>query len=149
MATGSSRAQMPGPPETDDSTNGLSVWLDLRWNTNNAVFTAPAKIDLMGYVRLHPEPGVGDVVRVDFFADGKRLGSGKAVWHGEIGPPPGKWYLLGPPPAESMHILAAQFYPAEFVWKRVPAGIYVLTATATWTNGITAVSAPLKATVLP
>jgi hypothetical protein len=149
LAAVSSHAQMPGPPEQDNSTNGLSVWLDLRWNTNNAVFNAPAKIDLLGYVQLHPDPGEGDVVRVDFFADGKRLGSGNAVWHGAIRPPRRKWYLFGPPPAEPMHIVAAQFYPAEFVWKQVPAGIYSLTATATWTKGITAASAPLKATVLP
>ena len=149
MSAGSSRAQMPGAFEKDDSTNGLSVWLDLRWNTNNAVFHAPARIDMMGYVRLQPEPRAGDAVRVEFFEDGKRLGSGKAVWHDEIGPPRGKWYLIGPPPAEPMHIIAAQFYPAEYVWKKVPAGTYVLTATATWTNGITSVSAPVNVVVLP
>jgi hypothetical protein len=149
LAAGSSRAQMPGPPENDNSTNGLTVWLDLRWNTNNAVFTAPAKLDLMGYVGLNPQPAEGDQVRVDFFADQQHLGTGHAVWHGAEGPPPRKWYLLGPPPAQPMHIIAAQFYPAEFVWRKVPAGTYALTARATWTNGITTVSAPVQATVLP
>lgn len=140
---------MSAPFENDHSTNGLSVWLDLRWNTNNAVFTAPARIDMLGYVWLQPRPHAGDVVRVDFFADGKRLGSGKAVWHDEIRPPPGALYLFGPPPAQPMHIVAAQFDPAEFVWQDVPAGIYTLTATATWTDGVISSSGPLKATVLP
>jgi len=140
---------MPGPPGEDDSTNGLSVWLDLRSNTNNAVFHAPAKIDLLAYVGLRPSPRAGDAVRVEFFADTNRLGSGKAVWHDEIGPPRGKWYLFGPPPVEPMHIIAAQFYPAEFVWKKVPPGVYALTAKATWTNGLSAVSQPLTVTVLP
>jgi len=148
-AAGSSRAQTPGPFEKDDSTNGLSAWVYLRWDTSNAVFHAPATIDILGYVWLQPSPRAGDVVRVEFFADTKRLGSGKAVWHDEIGPPRGKWYLFGPPPAEPMHIIAAQFYPAEFVWKKVPVGAYALTARATWTNGVATVSAPVKVTVLP
>ena len=149
LAAGHSRAQTSGPFENDTSTNGLSVWLDLRWNTNNAVFNAPARIDLTGYVQLHPEPAEGGAVRVDFFADGQHLGSGHAVWHAAVRPLPRKWYLLGPPPAEPMHIVAAQFYPAEFVWQKVPAGTYALTAAATWTNGLTTVSAPVQATVLP
>jgi hypothetical protein len=149
MAAGSSRAQIPAPLEKNDSTNGLSVWLYLRWDTNSAVFHAPATIDILAYVRLQPSPRAGDVVHVEFFADAKRLGSGNAVWHDEIGPQRGKWHGLGPPPAEPMVIIAAQFRPAEWVWKNVPAGTYVLTAKAAWTDGVATVSAPVKVTVLP
>src|ERR1700689_5823963 len=103
MTVCAGHAQMPFPPEDINPTNGLSVWLGLKWNTNNAVFHAPARIDMVGYVRLRPDPKVGDAVRVDFFADGKRLGSGKAVWHGEIRP------HAGPGEAIPMWVMAAQF----------------------------------------
>jgi hypothetical protein len=137
----SSRAQMPGPPADGDSTNRLSVQIDLRWGTK--VFHAPATMDILAYVGLRPRPRAGDVVRVEFFADAKSLGSAKAIWHDEVRPtaPPGY--------AVPMHILAAQFYPAEWVWKKVPAGTYALTARATWTNGLTTVSTPVNVTVLP
>jgi len=104
----SSRAQMPGPPADGDSTNRLSVQIDLRWGTK--VFHAPATMDILAYVGLRPRPRAGDVVRVEFFADAKSLGSAKAIWHDEVRPtaPPGY--------AVPMHILAAQFYPAEWVW---------------------------------
>jgi len=143
LATGSGLAQPFGPSSGDESTNQLSVWLDLRWNTNNAVFHAPARIDLLAYVRLEPRPHAGDAVRVEFFSGAKWLGAAKAVWHDEVRPKqlPGR--------ATPMHVLAAQFYPAEFVWKKVPAGTHALTAKATWTNGVSAVSAPVKVTVLP
>ena len=143
LATGGSFAQPFGPASADESTNQLSVWLDLRLNTNNAVFYAPARIGLLAYVRRVPRPHAGDAVRVEFFSDAKRLGAAKAVWHDEARPKqiPGR--------ATPMHVLAAQFYPAEFVWKNVPAGTHALTAKATWTNGVSAVSAPVKVTVLP
>ena len=132
---------MPGPPADGDSTNRLSVQIDLRWGTK--VFHAPATMDILAYVGLRPRPRAGDVVRVEFFADAKSLGSAKAIWHDEVRPtaPPGY--------AVPMHILAAQFYPAEWVWKKVPAGTYALTARATWTNGLTTVSTPVNVTVLP
>ena len=139
----SSSAQNVVPFGSGDSTNQLSVWLDLKWNTNNATFHAPATIDIFAYIELRPNPRAGDAVKVEFFANTNHLGSGKAIWHDEIRPKeiPGQ--------AVPLHILAAQFYPAEYVWKKVPAGIYTLTARATWTNGLSAVSAPLNVTVLP
>jgi hypothetical protein len=143
LAAAGGFAQSFGPPLDGDSTNQLSVWLDLRWNTNNAVFHAPARIDLVAYVRMEPHPHAGDAVPVEFFADSKRLGSGKAVWHDVIRP------HARPGEAVPMWIMAAQFYPAEFVWKKVPEGVYMVTAKAIWTNGLSAVSAPLKVTVLP
>src|ERR1700733_13620593 len=79
-------SQNSGLASKISSTNQLSVWLDLRWDTNNAVFHAPATIDILAYVGLQSRPRAGDFVRVEFFADAKRLGSGKAVWHDEIRP---------------------------------------------------------------
>lgn len=138
-----SRAQTIAAPPSNAPTNRLTVWLDLRWNTNHAVFHAPATIDLQAYVGLQPRPHAGDVVQVEFFEGTRRIGLGKAVWHDAIRPQeiPGH--------AVPMHIVAAQFHPAEWVWKNVPAGAYTLTARATWKNGVTAVSKPFKATVLP
>jgi hypothetical protein len=135
-------AQNFAPPENNSSTNQLSTWLDLKWNTNNAVFHAPATIDIFAYVELRQtELRAGDVVKVEFFSGMNHIGSGKAIWHDEVRPKeiPGQF--------TPMHILAAQFDPAEYIWKKVPAGTYTLTAKATWKN-LSATSAPMNATVL-
>ena len=131
-----------------NSTNQLSVELDLEWNTNNAVFHAPATIDIFAYVELsQSELRAGDVVKVEFFSGMSHVGSGKAVWHDEYPPPLGKWHGFGPPPAVFDHIEPAGFYPAKYVWKKVPAGVYAITAEVKWEK-LSAISAPVTVTVL-
>jgi hypothetical protein len=107
------------------------------------VFHAPARIDFMAYIELNPHLHAGDSVPVEFFSNTNRLGSGTAVWHDVIRPE------SRPGQATPMWVMAAGFYPAEFSWNKVPPGVYSVTAKATWTNGLSAVSAPLKVTVLP
>ena len=143
FSIGTGWAQMPRSFADSDSTSDFSTSLDLRWNTNNAVFHAPATIDMLAYVWLRPRPRAGDAVRVEFFANAKRLGSGKAVWHDEERP------KEVPGHAVPMHILAAQFYPAEWILGNASVGDFSLTAKATWTNGESVVSAPLMVKVLP
>jgi hypothetical protein len=132
-------AQLPGSPST---TNHLTVSLWVPHAKNPC--QAPANIFIQGYVRLN-EPGLqkGDVVNVQFFADDKLLGSGKAVWHDMIRPhsPPGT--------AVPMVIISAGFNPAHWIWTNAPAGSHSLAAEATWTNALSGASAPVTITVLP
>ena len=129
---------MPGPP--DSTTNQLSVRL---WLPRTNDLQAPATINIQAYVQMQ-EQGLkaGDFVNVEFFANSKSIGSAKAVWHDMIRP------HAAPGSAVPMWIMAAGFYPAQWTWKDVPAGDYSLTARATWTNGLSAVSAPVPVTVV-
>lgn len=130
-------AQMPGPSDT--STNQFSVLL---WPPHIAGKKAPATINIQAYIRLN-EPGLkaGDSVNVEFFANSKSIASAKAIWHDTIRP------HAASGAATPMWIMPAGFYPALCTWKNVPAGQYSVTAKATWTNGLSAVSAPIPATI--
>lgn len=129
------------PSESKNNTNELSVWL---WAPHPAALKAPATINLQAYVRSH-DSGLkaGDDVNVQFSANSKLLGSDKAVWHDMIRPQP------KPGQAMPMWVMAAGFYPAKWSWQNVPAGNYSVTARATCTNGLSAVSASVAVVVLP
>lgn len=129
--------QMPGSP--GNTTNQLYVQL---WLPHRDGLQAPAAIEMQAYVRSD-EPGLkaGDSVDVEFFADSKSVGSAKAVWHDTIRP------HAAPGQTTPMWIMPAGFYPAQYAWKNVPAGNYSLTARATATNSVPAVSAPVSVTV--
>jgi hypothetical protein len=114
------------------NTNGLSVQL---WLPHKTALRAPATIDIQAYVRMQEEGRkAGDVVNVDFFANSISIGSASAVWHDMIRP------HVKPGQAMPMWIMPAGFYPARWTWTNVPVGDYSLTAQATWTNGISAIS---------
>jgi hypothetical protein len=121
-------------------TNKLSVRLLVPGSS--ASLHAPANLNLLAAVKLAPmgfRPS--GTARVDFFEHSKYLGTSQAVWHPMIKPatPPGSSHPLWIDPPG--------FHPAVFAWKAVPAGSYIFTARATWTNGLTAVSAPVQLTV--
>ena len=132
-------AQVPNAPA--NTTNELSVQL---WAPHPADIKAPATINLQAYVKLD-DSGLkaGDSINVQFFSNSKPLGSDKAIWHDMIRP------HVKPGQAVPMWVEAAGFYPAKCSWQDVPAGSYSVTAQATWTNGLSAVSAPVTVTVLP
>jgi len=136
----SSHAQTSASPATDGSTNQLSVRL---WLPRNSVgLHAPATIRIFAWVTSSASAQKGDVLPVDFFADAKPIGSGKAVWHEGIRPDP---HSNRPQP---MIVSLPGFSPASMVWSNVPAGNFVLTAQAS-AHGVTAMSAPASVTVLP
>jgi hypothetical protein len=137
----SSLAQTAGLPATDDSTHQLSVSLWLP--QNNRPLHAPAGIQIFAFVSSSASAQKGEVVRVDFYADVKALGSTKVVWHEGIHPDP---HSNRPQP---MIIVPPGFSPATFVWSNAPAGSYTLTARATAVGGVTVVSPPVSLTVLP
>jgi hypothetical protein len=111
---------------------------------NNAQFDAPATMHINTYVNLRGQGKDGDFVLVSFYVNTNMfLGSKKALWHGVIRP-----HVL-PGQAMPMYVVAPGFWPADLVWSNVPAGRYSLTATATFTNQLPAVSDPVKITVAP
>jgi len=109
----------------------------------NKVFYTPATISIQADVSLDAPARAGDSVRVEFYANTKRLGSGKSVWHDEIGSNPHSRDF------QPMHITPAGFWPVELVWNNAPVGDYTLTAKATGAKGRSAVSAPVNIPVLP
>lgn len=129
-------AQMPGSTQ---NTNGLSVQL---WLPQKTGLRAPATIDIQAYVRMQEDRlKAGDAMNVEFFANSRSIGSARAAWHDLIRP------HVNPGQAMPMWIMPAGFYPAKWTWKDVPAGEYSLTAQATWTNSISAVSPAVSITV--
>jgi hypothetical protein len=133
----SALAQLPG--STNNPTNQLSVQL---WLPHTSGLQAPASIDIQAYIQIQEEGlKAGDFVNVEFFANSKSIGSAKAVWHDTIRPhaKPGR--------AVPMWIMPAGFYPAQWTWKDVPSGDYSLTAQATRTNGLSAMSPAASVTV--
>jgi hypothetical protein len=139
----SSFAQTNPPPATDDSTNLLSVtlWLPRAGEPVHA----PATIHLFASVASQLPGQKGDVARVDFFADAKRVGSGTAFWHEGFRPDP---HSNRPQP---MIVSRPGFSLATMVWSNAPAGTHVLTARAAVSGGggVTAVSPPVNVTVQP
>jgi hypothetical protein len=141
VSAGSSFAQTNTPPALDDSTNQLSVTLWLP--REGEPVHAPATIHLFARVLSQMPAQKGDVAKVDFFADAKRLGSGTAFWHEGFRP---DMHSNRPQP---MIVSRPGFSIASMVWTNAPAGIYALTARATVTGGVTAVSPPVNITVQP
>ncbi len=107
------------------------------------VFHAPATISIQADISLDAPVRAGDSVRIEFYANTKRLGSRKSVWHDEMGPNPHSRDF------QPMHIFPAGFVPVVLVWNNPPVGAYALTARMTWTNGLSAVSTPVNIAVLP
>jgi hypothetical protein len=137
----SSHAQTVGSSSVDGSTNSLAVQI---WSPSRGeIFHAPATIHINAYVTLNAPVHAGDFVAVEFFANTNDLGSGKCVWHDAMRPQP------RPGQPTPMYVIAPGFSPAQLDLSNMPAGGYALTTRATFTNGISAISAPVNITVLP
>ena len=137
----SSPAQTTGPASADGSTNLLAVRI---WSPPpGKIFHAPVTVHINAYVTLNAPVHAGDFVAVEFFVNTNHLGSGKCVWHDAMRP------LVHPGQPTPMYVVAPGFSPAQLDWSNAPSGDHALTAQATWTNGVSAVSAPVNVTVLP
>jgi len=108
----------------------------------NKVFHAPATISMQADVSLDAPLRAGHSVRVEFYANTKRLGSGKSVWHEELG------LNSRTRDFQPMHIIPADFVPVKLVWNNPSAGDYALTARVTGAQRHSAVSAPVNITIL-
>lgn len=120
---------------------GLTLWIEAP--ADGSTWQAPAAITLMAGVSVTGEARPGDTITVDFFANAAKLGSGKAVWHGEVKPD------LHSRNFQSMVMVAAGFSGADFIWPRPRPGTYTLTARASGLSRLPVVSAPVCITILP
>jgi len=112
---------------------------------DNAVIYAPATVFIMPEVETSLPIHAGDTVTIDFFADGRKLSSGKATWQGEINP--SKNARLGE--AVPMFIAPAQFSYPQSIWANIPEGRHVILLRAYDFHGLSAFSEALHFTVLP
>jgi hypothetical protein len=92
--------------------------------TNGAVFQAPATIPLEALTR---DPD-GYANAAQFYANDHLIGEGRII------------FIRAPDPGDEIRI--------PFAWTNVPAGIYSLTACTSDSGGVSAVSPPVKITVL-
>jgi hypothetical protein len=134
-------AQTNPPPTTGDSTNQLSVTLWLP--REGEPIHAPATIPLVASLKSSTPAKPGAVATVDFFADAKPIGAGKAIWRDGIRP---DMHSNKPQP---MIVSRPGYSFASMVWSNVPPGAYALTARASLTGGVMAVSPPVNITVQP
>ena len=99
----------------------------------------PAPVDMF----IHPvlEPSIpmhpGDTVAVDFFGDGKKLCSAKAVWHNAS-------FNKG-----TGQPLPAQFLVPNCIWTNISQGSHVVTIQAHGLQGLSTSTGPMHFTVLP
>jgi hypothetical protein len=110
------------------STSNLPPVVRIVSPPNGATFRAPVNIPIYAYAH---DP-TGKVASVEFFADTNSLGFGRQVTNG-VGSTASNsgsnyWFL---------------------VWSNAPVGVYPLTAKATDDGGASAVSEPVKVTILP
>jgi hypothetical protein len=112
---------------------------------DGAVIYAPATVFIMPWVETSLPVHAGDTVTIDFFTDGRKLLSGKAVWHDEINPSKN----ARPGEAIPMFISPAQFYCPQSAWTNIPEGKHVILVRAYDFHGLSAFSEALHFTVLP
>jgi hypothetical protein len=106
--------------------------------SDGAMFRAPVDIPIFAYAK---DPD-GYVVSVEFFAGTNSLGLGHPVTNVPPPTPPG--------PVQPCIVIVAPTNYWELVWTNSPPGTNVLlTAKATDNAGASAVSAPVKVTILP
>lgn len=127
----SGMAQSGNPLRVD-----LSIWPPGRTN-----FQAQAEIKMMVVVNMDGPHQDGDAVKVEVFANGKRISKETSYWHPEQRPRPGRDLYL--------HITPAHFDAIPVHWSDPPVGHYALTARAAFSKTVKAVSAPANIIVSP
>ena len=134
------RAQTPASLKI--SMRALYLGFDL---PDDAVIYAPATVFIMPWVDTSLPVHADDTVTIDFFADGRKLSSGKAIWHDEINPSKN----ARPGEAVPMFIAPAQFSYPQGEWSSIPEGKHVILLRAYDFHGLSAFSEALHFTVLP
>jgi hypothetical protein len=152
-------AQAPTPAPTSNATNRLTVQLNA-WalavapsgtlrpanlpNTRNT-FIAPCDVHISAYIAMQPPPHDGDIVTIDFYSNGEKLGTRKSEWMPELNPSAHRHGNEVVP----LFIRPAQFSQPNLVWTNPPPGRYELTAKATFATNSPVTSSPLIINVLP
>ncbi len=109
---------------------------------DQAIVPAPANIFIFVHLETTANMRAGDAVNIDFFADGEKLCSDRAVWHDAIRP------SNRPGIASPMIVAPAQFGLPSCEWTNAPAGKHTLTARAYGFHNLSATSEPVHITVL-
>jgi hypothetical protein len=124
------------------SANALQVQIEFvpRGDTN---FQAHATLHIDAFVGMGGPRQEGDSVKVEFFANARSLGKKTSFWHPERRPP------SRPGSATPMWIMPPQFDSVSLDWKNPPAGNYTMTARATFSKTVKAVSTPVDIVVTP
>jgi hypothetical protein len=112
---------------------------------DDAVIYAPATVFIMPWVETSLPLHAGDTVTIDFLTDGRKLSSGKAVWHDEINPSKN----ARPGEAVPMFIAPAQFNYPQPEWANIVEGKHVILLRAYDFHGLSAFSKAIHFTVLP
>lgn len=130
------------PVSLEISMRALYLGFDL---PDDAIIYAPATVYIMPWVQTSLPVHAGDAVTIDFFTDGRKLLSGKAVWHDEVNPSKN----ARPGEAIPMIIMPAQFFYPQPEWTNVPEGKHVILLRVYDFHGLSAFSKALHFTVLP
>ncbi len=109
---------------------------------DGASVPAPANVFIFVHLETTAKMHAGDAVNIDFFADGEKLCSDKAVWHDAIRP------SNRPGMASPMIVAPAQFGLPSCEWTNAPAGKHTLTARAYGFHNLSATSEPVGITIL-
>jgi hypothetical protein len=120
------------------STNSLHVEVSM-WPDRDTNFPAHTDIQMMAFVSMDGPHREDDSVKVEFFANAKSLGKKTSFWHSAEKPGRALYF----------HMTAAHFDSVPLVWRNPPAGNYAITALATFSKTVKAVSTPVNIVVTP
>ncbi len=123
---------------------GLSVQVAFKGYLlpEGAYVLAPADMFIHPVLQPLVTMHAGDAVTIDFFGDGKKLCSAKAVWHDATS-------STGSSLAQPASMVPAQFTVPNCVWTNVSQGSHVVTIQAYGLRGPSVSAGPMHFAVLP
>ncbi|HEY1789979.1 MAG TPA: hypothetical protein VGJ73_17670 [Verrucomicrobiae bacterium] len=133
------------PPPSAPLEAFVQIQLDGHNLPDGVAVHAPANFFITPFVRTTLLLHAGDIVKIDIYADGRKMLSQKAVWHEEVNPSKN----ARPGEAVPMYIQPAQFFYKDLEWTNVPEGKHVVLAHAYDFHGLSAFSAATHVTILP
>ena len=127
----------------------LGISMELMYNgfelPDKAAIYSPTTVFITPYLQTSLPVHAGDTVAIDFFTDGRKMWSDKAVWQDEINPSKN----ARPGEAIPMFISPAHFSVSFHEWTNIPEGKHVILLRAYDFHGLSAFSEALHFTVLP